>query len=706
MDRHELDKIRQFLTMEVGLVDLYAYLQIDTDCEKNEVEDALRKRRSWAQGQQANPKYRSQALWVIKNIQLLRSALIDEKSEYLDDMQASQEAAAFESLTRFILEQGQDYSPTGEESIFSHGAELGLTAPAIRGRIDALQMIQENELLELDAPREAEKPSHYDTLGATIGDSTEAIESAYRAKYRWARNLRDTEQGGRIYAELDEAWRVLKDPQQRADYDDAHGFKVLGDTRTEQETAAEHIGYLPPPSEVGPSLASAEVSPPPVSASSDLAPPLDDLADHEDGDRPFASGEKLEQVLEEPEETATLASAENDDHRLAGAEDQKPSAEALVDDNPIPSRDTGLDIGELMDAAASMDGDEESVVMHIGDIDELTEPTLHLVGSKHHRIRTGKQPFPVHITVQNTGSGQMTGSIVCDLDWVTISPAFLSPNRSEHTIEILFDPDKMPANSATATITVNTDHGESETITVDVQRHLVSPIIMIVAALALLAITGLVGGIYISGLFGTAPAVPVRTILTVHIDPPAGEVFIDDTLVGNQGTLSLVDAFPIDKTFQLRVELDGFEPWTKDVMVPMGQQIRVEADLLLRDPMTFIITPTMRAAEIDAKTILHRLENHKERLANCLTRHLKTDSPYLAAVTARIIVSSRGYVATVEYFGANFDSLPVEHCLSRQLRALKLPIIPADYAVFENTFRARVGPATRAAPKTQATAEK
>jgi hypothetical protein len=56
--------------------------------------------------------------------------------------------------------------------------------------------------------------------------------------------------------------------------------------------------------------------------------------------------------------------------------------------------------------------------------------------------------------------------------------------------------------------------------------------------------------------------------------------------------------------------------------------------------------------------------------------------------------------------GANFDSPPVERCLSRQLRALKLPIIPGDYAVFEYTFRARVGPATMAAPKMQATVEK
>jgi hypothetical protein len=167
-----------------------------------------------------------------------------------------------------------------------------------------------------------------------------------------------------------------------------------------------------------------------------------------------------------------------------------------------------------------------------------------------------------------------------------------------------------------------------------------------------------------------------------------------------------VDAFPVDSAFQLRVELDGFEPWTKEVTVPMGQQIRVEADLQLRDPMSFVITPTMRAAEIDTKTIHHRIENHKERFANCLTRHLKTESPYLAAVTARSIVSSRGFVAAVDYLGANFDSPPVEHCLSRQLRALQLPVIPADYAVFEYTFRARVGPATMAVPGSLAAEEK
>ena len=55
---------------------LYAYLDIDPSADRETITHALQVRRSWAQGQQANPKYRQEALWVIKNIGLLKEALI------------------------------------------------------------------------------------------------------------------------------------------------------------------------------------------------------------------------------------------------------------------------------------------------------------------------------------------------------------------------------------------------------------------------------------------------------------------------------------------------------------------------------------------------------------------------------------------------------------------------------------------------------
>jgi len=251
----------------------------------------------------------------------------------------------------------------------------------------------------------------------------------------------------------------------------------------------------------------------------------------------------------------------------------------------------------------------------------------------------------------------------------------------------------MPANSAQATIEITTGHGESAEVIIDALKHLVSPQMKVIAAVGVLLGIAAMVGVYVLGgdIDGTTTA-PARTILAVHVDPPAGEVYVDDVLVGKQGTLSVVDNFPLDQAFQVRVELDGFEPWSKTVSITEGQQLRVEAELILRDPMDFVITPQMRPSDIDKNALKLELGRRAESFQNCFTRHLHPDSAYNAATTLRATVSQRGYVAAVDFRGANFESPEVQACLKRQLRGVRLPVLPGDYASFDHTFRTRVGP--------------
>jgi hypothetical protein len=334
----------------------------------------------------------------------------------------------------------------------------------------------------------------------------------------------------------------------------------------------------------------------------------------------------------------------------------------------------------------------EGPVLDIGEVRDEPLPSLEVGGPSTIRIRTGNNPFPVRITIRNTGLGQMSGSIHCEEDWVEISPRHLNPSRNEHSIEALVDPDKMPGNSARATIEISTGHGEKAEVVIDALKHLISPAMMVLAAaaLVLLAIGG--AAIYFFGEISATTEAPTRTILAVQVDPPAGEVFVDDVLVGKQGTLSLVNSFPVGKPFQVRVELDGFEPWTKEVQVTQGQQFRVEADLVLRDPMDFKITPQMQRSELDRSVLNEQLKHLDEQFRYCFTRNLQPDNAYTAALTVRGIVSQRGYVAAIEYRSANFESEEVRTCLRRQLRGVKVPVIPGDYATFDHTFRTRVSP--------------
>ena len=77
---------------------------------------------------------------------------------------------------------------------------------------------------------------HIATVQATL-------EAAYRRRYRWARQLRDTEHSSRVYAKLDEAWRTLKDPKQRSAYDEERRQA----SPVEQADPADPSFYLPPP---------------------------------------------------------------------------------------------------------------------------------------------------------------------------------------------------------------------------------------------------------------------------------------------------------------------------------------------------------------------------------------------------------------------------------------------------------------------------
>jgi hypothetical protein len=288
----------------------------------------------------------------------------------------------------------------------------------------------------------------------------------------------------------------------------------------------------------------------------------------------------------------------------------------------------------------------------------------------------------------------MPGTVYTDASWVQISPANLDPHRRRQVIEALVEPDSMPGNSAKAVITIETEHGEVDTVTIDALKYVISPVMMLVAALGVVGVGGLLAAAYFLGLIGSDLTTPTRTILAVNVDPPAGEVYIDEELVGNQGTLSLIDSFPIGVPFQIRVELDGFQPFVREVTVQRGDQLRIEADLALRDAVDFKPDPGMVEAQLDADAIDAALESRQEHFDNCFTRNLRTSTPFTAEIEVTSTVTDRGFIHGIEFGSANFRSPAVEMCLKRQLRSLKLPLIPGDFARFERVMGTEIRPHT------------
>jgi hypothetical protein len=258
----------------------------------------------------------------------------------------------------------------------------------------------------------------------------------------------------------------------------------------------------------------------------------------------------------------------------------------------------------------------------------------------------------------------------------------------------LVEPDLMPSNSGRAIITIDTDHGETRTVTIDALKHVVSPVMMFTAALSLVGIIAMFAGLYLSGAIGSQTTVPTRTVLAISVDPPAGEVYVDDDLVGNQGTLSMVDSFPVGIPFQVRVELDGFEPFVHEAIVNYGEQLRVEADLVLQDDVDFIPGTEMEEGTVDKDALDMAFADRAAPISNCFTRNLRTDTPFTAELKVQCVVTDRGYIHGVVFTQANFRSPSVELCLRRQLRALHLPLVAGDYGRFERKLGAEIRPNT------------
>ena len=804
MDAGALDEIHRF-TASVEKPDLYVYLDIDPDSDRDTITHALQVRRSWAQGQQANPKFRQEALWVIKNIGLIKEALIGGAAAYKGDLADRDERAKLDTLSMFIkgtLAEGE-LTARGEEAIQKQAKEMGLPESIVIRRIGEILAEQDAKSLSQERPP-APPPSAVNLDGVddlyavldTPADSDQAtLEAAYRRRYRWARQLRDTEQSSRVYAKLDEAWRTLKDPERRAVYD-AERQQSMPE---EDAPVSGQEYFLPPPppkmtiklptpsveqhlERVGaieqdaggapaitmPTAQPERSAPPPPTIpdtgqfddSTALEEPEVSVEDWSTEDSSLAtlSMMNLEPVDSEPtEEEDEVApviplhagSPDNAAHQLDAIDPSDdlhdPNADGLsgmsIADEPdtpafsIP--DFGASTGIPDDP--SLKGGKEDILSNMLSLDDLVAgqsfestsdalespalpvddgldlefsstpktpmPTgpaldagqlfndlaiLRIDGPRVIRIRTGAHPFPVRITVRNEGEGGMPGTVSANVPWIQVSPAQLDPNRQTQVIEALVEPDGITGNASKGVVTIDTLHGESRTVTIDAIKHIVSPVMLFVSALSVVGFVGLFAGLYLSGIIGSTVESPDRTILAVNVDPPAGEVYIDDELVGNQGTMAITDNFPIGTPFQLRVELDGFEPFVRDIEVSRGDKFRVEVDLELREQLDYeppegAIETSFEADDLDAI-----LEQRATHLDACFTRNLRTNEPYKAEVTVRGVITARGYIQGVTLTDSNFLSAAVDTCIQRQLRALRLPLLAGDFARFERRLGAEI----------------
>jgi hypothetical protein len=226
MERRDLDEITRFLT-SVGKPSLFAYYGASEATDAVEMEALIKKRRAWAQGQQANPKFKEEALFLIKNNKLLRGALLEDREAYVASLRDADSARALHEIEAYIRGAiaGGVLTQQGETAVQQQGRTLGASESAIRARIDFVLAATGARRADPGADDDGVSPEtsaidFYALLDLPSHATLPQIEAAYRAKYRWARSLKDLARSAEVLLQLDDAWRVLAEPSRRRRYDE------------------------------------------------------------------------------------------------------------------------------------------------------------------------------------------------------------------------------------------------------------------------------------------------------------------------------------------------------------------------------------------------------------------------------------------------------------------------------------------------------
>lgn len=673
MERREIEEIQRFFA-NLGHRTPLAYYSLPEDASNDDVEAAMKKRRSWAQGQQANPKYRSEALFLIKFNGPLRRLLLEEREVYVDTFVNGQAREQIDELDRFIRGAlvGGALTPQIQAAVMVQGRQLGIADGMVAQRIDALA----NELgvareTDQDVGASASSIDFYELLQVTPFATDSEIEQAYRARYRWARNLKDLERSSQVLSALDDAWRILRDPQRRSRYDAQRS--AVAEVTDEVDRRADALKQLLT------GTTDAPVTQPDRSAQAMLAevrarttaPPQPGGASPgptSGGPTGHTGGEGFEvSRLVRTEPTTPADPARSSELRVPTAPPvPTPPPLRLAGAGPdvpvpnIPGRTIGLAQGpqQLRERAPRLVVPGKSII-------RLTVPR--------------SRPTIYKLKVQNGGQGKMPGKLQSDTDWLVPERPWLDPLAKEQDIEIEIRPSEMSGRKGTGTITVVTDHGERKVISLEVKvRSYAVPLF----GLFLMAAVGFVAKQQYDAREIVVPAEPPTVRLV--IDPPADRILVDERLVASGASVK-IDPPTSDTPFKVRIEADGFFP--HEEMITLGltsidRAIRLE----LEDRMDWQPPAGVAATLLDAAAA-ETLRNQGRLLGACYVEGTRRK----ATLTFGVRATSDGQIRSLDIQGDGVDLAGGRECAKRIVRATRLVPFAGEWGRLEVPIELSVG---------------
>ena len=255
MSKREYEIAAEFCSL-VKAPDLLEYLQLGVKSPDEEVREKLKKRRKYMQGMQSNPKYRKEALFLIKHFSALSRAL-ENTAEYQADAQRRAESVHLPILEMTIkgVLAGGTLSDEQDNYLKRNANELGVsdaTFDKLMARLCAEAGIAraQSPLAGREIPTLPPVPvdtseDYYTLLGLDSRASAQEIEYAFDLRMRESNQGETTPETEAHQVRLKLAHKVLTDPQARAQY-------KVNQTRTgpparQRQRAPVPIASGPPP---------------------------------------------------------------------------------------------------------------------------------------------------------------------------------------------------------------------------------------------------------------------------------------------------------------------------------------------------------------------------------------------------------------------------------------------------------------------------
>lgn len=255
MNSRNLDLAAQFCEL-VNKPHLLEYLGLPEDASPDAAQKKLKARRKYMQGMQSNPKYKQEAMFLIKNFSSL-TAVLKQPVDYLDDARRRTESQHIPVLKMTIqgVLAGGSLNHDQEDFLRRNALELGVSESTFEELLE--ELCKEAGVGRANAdvrvsPRELETLDFYGILGVPRHASRDEIYARYRTRKEECQALTDPGQRESERMRVEKAWKVLGDAEARGKYD--MSWTRTGPPARNRQTQSQAEATTAPPIKQRPDL--------------------------------------------------------------------------------------------------------------------------------------------------------------------------------------------------------------------------------------------------------------------------------------------------------------------------------------------------------------------------------------------------------------------------------------------------------------------